>query len=207
MKPYDPSEVPVNAPRFIPTLTEVIELDDSDVMAIERPASAKESASEWSAAPSSAAPIGLTEPEPSVAPDPADASESLYHHPLTQAALTEPVALVASAEPAEPEPMPALAIEVSAPELPAAAANYTLPASPVPMDLPAAFTDELVHRVMQKVDFVLAERIKESVQRVIEQHTRSLIPRLHEELEFTVRKTIDDATSDVLLEILSKEPL
>ena len=205
MKPYDPSEVPVNAPRFIPTLTEVIELDDSDVMAIERPASAKESASEWSAAPSSAAPIGLAEPEPSVAPDPADASESLYHHPLTQAALTEPAA---PAEPAEPEPMPALAIEVSAPELPAAAAaNYTLPASPVPMDLPAAFTDELVHRVMQKVDFVLAERIKESVQRVIEQHTRSLIPRLHEELEFTVRKTIDDATSDVLLEILSKEPL
>lgn len=199
MKPYDPSEVPVNTPRFIPTLTEVVEYEAE--AADQSPAAGDPptlSAAQTTATACETLPLPEQEGAPS------QTSESRFadaQEPAEPPAAIEPPAAAPVAQAQErPEGLSAIEAPVAAPgALPASAA--------VPMDLPIAFTDELVHRVMQKVDFVLAERIKESVNRIIEQQTRALIPRLHEELEFTVRKTIDEATSDVLLEILNKEPL
>ncbi|WP_244610096.1 hypothetical protein [Lampropedia puyangensis] len=68
-------------------------------------------------------------------------------------------------------------------------------------DLPLEFEEQLVHRVMQRVDAVLAERISQAIASVIEAQTRSLLPSMREELEFAVRTSVYEAMADELTQI------
>lgn len=225
MKPYTPGETPTAPPRFIPTLTEVVEFDENGALQVAEPLEAIDAAAAPSqpdpapeanaaqpALPSEKssqsgteaaghfAPNGAGAEAPLPIAEPADHSATEGPAGSTTVEAANAAAIEAQSSPAaEQEEPPAQLAEANPASLPITAAEP-------PLHLPAAFTDDLVHTIMQKVDFVLAERIKEAVSLVIEQQTRALIPLLREELEFTVRKTIDEATSDALLEMLDPEP-
>lgn len=59
-------------------------------------------------------------------------------------------------------------------------------------------TEQMVHRVIQRVDAVLAQRVGEVIASVIEAQTRSLLPSIRQELEFAIRTSVHDAVADEL---------
>jgi len=58
--------------------------------------------------------------------------------------------------------------------------------------------DQVVYRVMQRVDLVLERRLREAVAQVILLHTQSLAPRLREEIELVVRESVIQAVAQEL---------
>jgi len=75
-----------------------------------------------------------------------------------------------------------------------------VPAPPAParaLDT-LAFEEQLVHRVMQRVDALLEQRVQQAVAHVIEEQTRSLLPRLREELDSVVRSSVSEALAQEL---------
>ena len=55
--------------------------------------------------------------------------------------------------------------------------------------------DQIVQRVMQRVDLVLERRLREAVAQVILSHTQTLGPRLREEIELVVRESVSQAVA------------
>ena len=114
--------------------------------------------------------------------------------PEEDAELPEPESELVK-EPVEEVPVlaPLAAIE------PAAAAQ-DLPvltqASPSP--LPDGYEEYVVHRVMQRVDVLLEQRLTETIATVIHEQTRSIVPRLREEVESVVRQSVYEAVADEL---------
>ena len=70
--------------------------------------------------------------------------------------------------------------------------------SPVMRELPPEMEEHLVHRVMQRVDLVLDQRLRESIATVVQEQTRSMLPRLREEVESVVRQSVYEAVADEL---------
>ena len=68
---------------------------------------------------------------------------------------------------------------------------------PVERD-PVQLEDQIVHRVMQRVDLVLERRLREAVAQVILSHTQTLGPRLREEIELVVRESVSQAVAQEL---------
>ncbi|MES2191466.1 MAG: hypothetical protein V4454_15205 [Pseudomonadota bacterium] len=60
------------------------------------------------------------------------------------------------------------------------------------------FEEQLVHRVMQRVDLVLERRLREAVGQLILTHTQALGPRLREEIELVVRESVSQAVAQEL---------
>ena len=58
--------------------------------------------------------------------------------------------------------------------------------------------DQIVHRVMQRVDLVLERRLREAVAQVILSQTQTLGPRLREEIELVVRESVSQAVAQEL---------
>ena len=56
----------------------------------------------------------------------------------------------------------------------------------------------MVHRVMQRVDVVLDQRLREAIAAVVQEQTRSVLPRLREEIESVVRNAVYEAVADEL---------
>lgn len=81
--------------------------------------------------------------------------------------------------------------EVVQPAAPGAAA--TVPA--------AALQDQIIQRVMQRVDLTLERRLREAVATLVLEKTRDLGPLLREEIEIVVRQTVSEA---VTLELASR---
>jgi Arc/MetJ family transcription regulator len=65
----------------------------------------------------------------------------------------------------------------------------------------------MVHRVMQRVDVVLDQRLREAIALVVQEQTRSLLPRLREEVESVVRHAVYEAVADELAGGNSSAPL
>jgi FixJ family two-component response regulator len=63
---------------------------------------------------------------------------------------------------------------------------------------PVQLEDQIVHRVMQRVDLVLERRLREAVAQVILSHTQALGPRLREEIELVVRESVSQAVAQEL---------
>ncbi len=55
-----------------------------------------------------------------------------------------------------------------------------------------------MHRVMQRVDLALEQRLREAIAQVMVEQTRSLIPRLREEVESVVRQSVYEAVAQEL---------
>ena len=64
--------------------------------------------------------------------------------------------------------------------------------------LDSQFEDQMVHRVMQRVDLVLERRLREAVGQLILTHTQALGPRLREEIELVVRESVSQAVAQEL---------
>ncbi len=98
-----------------------------------------------------------------------------------------------------PRFVPTLTQVVHAPPAPAAA---PLPgAAPVPAaphGTAGEFEEYVVHRVMQRVDLVLEQRLRQAIAQVTEEQTRSLGPRLREEVESVVRHAVYEAVAQEL---------
>ena len=58
--------------------------------------------------------------------------------------------------------------------------------------------DQMVHRVMQRVNLVLERRLREAVGQLILEHTQALGPRLREEIELVVRESVSQAVAQEL---------
>ncbi len=68
----------------------------------------------------------------------------------------------------------------------------------LPAATPAAIElleDQVLQRVMQRVDLVLERRLREAVSQVILAHTQTLGPRLREEIELVVRESVRQAVA------------
>ncbi|MGP1628860.1 MAG: hypothetical protein ACTS8S_01745 [Giesbergeria sp.] len=60
------------------------------------------------------------------------------------------------------------------------------------------FEELLVHRVMQRVDISLDVQISGAIAAVVQEQTRSIVPRLREEIEAVVRQAVYEAVADEL---------
>jgi flagellar biosynthesis component FlhA len=58
--------------------------------------------------------------------------------------------------------------------------------------------EQMVCRLMQRVDVVLERRLLEAVSEVILAHTQALGPRLREEIELVVRESVSQAVAQEL---------
>ncbi|TWG38349.1 hypothetical protein ATF69_2291 [Acidovorax delafieldii] len=88
---------------------------------------------------------------------------------------------------------------------PRPAVHAATPAGPKPgaapvaaRALPDGMEEYMVHRVMQRVDVVLDQRLREAIATVVQEQTRSVLPRLREEIESVVRHAVYEAVADEL---------
>lgn len=65
------------------------------------------------------------------------------------------------------------------------------PVPPAP-DLPH-LQEQMVHRVMQRVDLTLDRLLRETVGRLVLEHTQALAPSLRDEIEIVVRQSVNQA--------------
>ena len=61
---------------------------------------------------------------------------------------------------------------------------------------PAPTQEQLVQRVMQRVDMTLERRLREAIAATVLEQTRALGPILREEIEFVVREAVAQAFAD-----------
>lgn len=100
--------------------------------------------------------------------------------------------IVTGLEPAQVDAVAPLA--AAAPELPAALVASAEPALPSAVDVAAA-EEQLVQRLLQRVELVLDQRLQACIAQVVQEQTRSITLRLQEELESVVRQTVHDAVA------------
>ncbi|UUZ63726.1 hypothetical protein LP417_31345 [Polaromonas sp. P1-6] len=78
-------------------------------------------------------------------------------------------------------------LPMPAPAAPAGAMSAT------PVAPSADLEDQMVQRVLQRVDLILERRLREAVGQLILEHTQTLAPRLREEIELVVRQSVSQA--------------
>lgn len=59
-----------------------------------------------------------------------------------------------------------------------------------PGAMPGVSQDQIVQRVMQRIDLTLERRLREAIAATVLEQTRSLAPLLREEIESVVRDTV-----------------
>ena len=86
------------------------------------------------------------------------------------------------------------------PAVPEPAASQAAPPAALDLSgaLPHGIEELVVHRVMQRVDVVLDQRLREAIALVVQEQTRSMVPRLREEVESVVRHAVYEAVADEL---------
>lgn len=97
-----------------------------------------------------------------------------------------------------PRFVPVLTEIVPADEAPVhgVAQGWAAPAATAPTrQVLDALEDQLIHRVMQRVDLALEQQLHDAVASMVLQHTHSLVPRLREEIEFVVRQAVAQAVA------------
>ena len=58
--------------------------------------------------------------------------------------------------------------------------------------------EQLVHRIMQRVELSLERRLREAIATTVLQQTQMLAPLLREEIELVVRESVEQALADEL---------
>lgn len=72
---------------------------------------------------------------------------------------------------------------------------------PAPVAQPeftAEMQEQLVHRVLQRVDLVLNQRLREALSELVVSHTQSIEPLLRQEIELVVRDAVSAAVAQEL---------
>jgi hypothetical protein len=178
-----PSRTP---PRFVPTLTEVVRVPDA-----------------ISVQSTGAAPLRATVGA-SAAPSTGQSTPAVAHPPLPHRLATPLGAPSAPRRDTGPVGSPAAASAAvqgtqppSVPTVPSPSAGKASAAA-WPKPLPEGIEEHMVHRVMQRVDVVLDQRLREAIATVVQEQTRSVLPRLREEIESVVRHAVYEAVADEL---------
>ncbi|QNP48828.1 hypothetical protein [Diaphorobacter aerolatus] len=168
-------------PKFVPTLTEEVDLPADAQMA------------EALLAPAEVPggyelPAGVDDDDelPPPSPESGETPESATVLESDDAEVLSPTTQMTQ------EPGDARAPSVQAPSLP----QTVITAQPVP--LPDGYEEYVVHRVMQRVDVMLEQRLRDAIAQVIQEQTRSIVPRLREEVESVVRQSVYEAVADEL---------
>lgn len=128
----------------------------------------------------------------------------------------EPVPESPAPPPAPAEPMPAFVVDATpaAPE-PTPLAQPASDAVAPPMSPAfAALTDadafrieeDLLHRVLQRVDLSLEERLTEVVSAAVQQQLDAMVPRLRDEIEGVLRSLVIEALARELSENTGSAP-
>lgn len=90
-------------------------------------------------------------------------------------------------------------VDVDGGPAPPAALPPAQPLQPALATLPTgsldALEEQLVHRLMQRVDVALEQQLHDAVAAMVLQHTHALVPRLREEIEFVVRQAVVQAVA------------
>lgn len=73
--------------------------------------------------------------------------------------------------------------------------------------LPDGIEEIIIHRVMQRVDLSLDQRLRDAIATVVKEQTRSVLPRLREEIESVVRHAVYEAVADELATIETSQPI
>ena len=73
-------------------------------------------------------------------------------------------------------------------------------------EAPQVTEEYLVHRLMQRVDLVLDQRLKEAISIVVQEQTRSIVLRLREEVESVVRQAVYEAVEEELAQQTKPKP-
>ena len=63
---------------------------------------------------------------------------------------------------------------------------------------PAISQDQIIQRVMQRIDLTLERRLREAIAATVIEQTRSIAPLLREEIESVVRETVSQAFAEEL---------
>lgn len=150
------SHSPKPPPRFVPTLTEVVQ--EPDVLPVSVPLAPPSTLTKVFAPP-------IAQPAPPF---------------QTRAAI------------------PVVPVRSTTKELADVAGTRPVPASAARRPLPQGMEEYMVHRVMQRVDVVLDQRLREAIALVVQEQTRSVLPRLREEIESVVRHAVYEAVADEL---------
>ncbi len=58
--------------------------------------------------------------------------------------------------------------------------------------------EQIIHRVMQRIDLTLERRLREAVAATVLEQTRSIAPMLRDEIEAVVRETVSEAFAEEL---------
>jgi len=185
---------PRTPPRFVPTLTEVVQVPDAKPSSLTPPVPARTTVM----APHAVPPAVMSS-------SPAGRPMAAAPSPSTAAPLT-----AATQRLGTPAPVPSptgTRVSTGAGASVSGAGPVAAVRSPVansePRAVPAARladgTEEyVVHRVMQRVDVVLEKRLREAIASVVQEQTRSVLPRLREEIESVVRHAVYEAVADEL---------
>jgi hypothetical protein len=62
--------------------------------------------------------------------------------------------------------------------------------------VPAPSQEQVIRRVMQRIDVTLERRLREAIASTVLEQTRSLAPVLREEIEIVVRETVAQAFAE-----------
>ncbi|RST56586.1 hypothetical protein [Variovorax sp. MHTC-1] len=120
--------------------------------------------------------------------------------PTLTTVLELPPEPAAGAEPvAEPEPVPPAAPE---------------PSQAIALDPQALLSDadafrleeQLLHRVLQRIDLSLEERLSDAVSAAVQQQLDAMIPRLRGEIETVLRALVSDALAQELSDNTGSTP-
>ena len=81
--------------------------------------------------------------------------------------------------------------------------EVVVPVEPAPItvaqpEFTAEMQEQLVHRVLQRVDLVLNQRLREALSDLVVSHTQSIEPLLRQEIELVVRDAVSAAVAQEL---------
>ena len=62
----------------------------------------------------------------------------------------------------------------------------------------SSMQEQVIHRVMQRVDALVEQRLHEAIAAVVQQHTQALEPQLREEIELVIRQSVSEAVAEEL---------
>lgn len=62
----------------------------------------------------------------------------------------------------------------------------------------SSMQEQIIHRVMQRVDALVEQRLHQAIAAVVQQHTQALEPQLREEIELVIRQSVSEAVAEEL---------
>lgn len=195
--PPPPPSPPRTPPRFVPTLTEVVQVGGGAPAPQVPAAPARTTVMPAGGLPPfhSPAPVAATR----AAAQPAGMAPPTVANKASlggAAAMPRPAAPLPGPEQSRTQPV-GRSIASPAGAAGAGISPDATPSAPA-RSLPDGMEEYVVHRIMQRVDVVLDQRLREAIATVVQEQTRSVLPRLREEIESVVRHAVYEAVADEL---------